>query len=130
MTKRVFIVEDDHTCENILRRVIQSIDPEVVVDCVDSAEQAMRMLTNEHRTGHDYNLIIADIFLSGRVTGVELYQECTSQYPETPVLVTSGLPVDQFFETLGKNTISPPFLAKPFYVGECKQIIEGLLSLS
>lgn len=128
MPKRVFVVEDNHACETILRRVIRSIDPEAIVDWEESAEDAIALLARNCINGQEYDLIIADIFLSGKLTGIELWQACTELFPRTPVLVTSGMPVDRFFEALGRETITPPYLCKPFYAGECRQVLEGLLA--
>ena len=126
--KKIIVVEDDHACETLLRRVIQSIDPGALIDWVESAEQATAAIEREHSTGKDYDLIIADIFLSGKTTGLDLWQAYRDRFPQTPILIVSSLPVNRFFDTIGHNTIAPTFLPKPFYVGECRQIIEALLT--
>ena len=128
MGKRIIVIEDDHACETILRRVIRSLDPEATIDWEESAEEALFALGREHAAGREYDLIIADIFLSGKTTGLEFWESYRDRFPKTPILITSSLPVNRFFDAVGHGTIAPPFLAKPFYIGECKHIIEGLLS--
>ncbi len=129
MRKRVFIVEDDHTCETVLRRTIQAIAPSTVIDWEDSAERAIATLKRETDSGRHYDLIIADIFLEGDATGLELWRACERNLPDTSVLITSSLSVDRFLQAVGRDSVAPPFLPKPFYVGECRQILEGLLDV-
>ena len=128
MSKNVFIVEDDHACETILNRTIRSIDPSAHVEWEESAEQAILALEKDSANGKKYDLIIADIFLSGKYTGLELWEACQGKYPDTPILIISSLPVNLFLDRIGRRAIAPPFLPKPFHVGECRQIIEGLLA--
>jgi DNA-binding NtrC family response regulator len=126
--KKIFVVEDDHACETVLRRVIRSIDPQAKIDWLESAEDAFQLMTDEENKGKTYDLIIADIFLAGKSTGLDLWRACHELYPLTPMLLTSGLQVDRFLETVGKETVAPPYLPKPFYLGECQQVIKGLLT--
>src|SRR4051794_30908013 len=119
--REILIVEDDPACETVLRRTILSIDPRARISCEESAEQAIFELRRDELSGKTYDLIIADIFLTGHHTGLELWESCRERFPMTPVLITSGLPIHRFFETIGRNAVAPPYLAKPFQVGECKQ---------
>jgi len=128
MNRRILVIEDDQGCESILRRVIHSLDSDAKVDWEESVENAVDALQRQHAQGHDYDLIIADIFLSGRKTGLELWQSYRDNYPDIPMLIVSSLSPDRFFSSIGAETIAPPFLPKPFHAGECKQMIEGLLA--
>ncbi len=124
----VLIVEDDLTYETILRRILAEIDAKVQIDWVASAEEARSQLnTMAGQKEVAYDLIIADIFLDGEETGFDLWNLCKESHPLTPLIVTSGLPVDRFIRAFGQNEVCPPFLAKPFFVGECRQILENLL---
>ncbi|MFZ9594930.1 MAG: response regulator [Bdellovibrionia bacterium] len=139
----VFILEDDRDLIPVFRRVLESIGPQVGLSVACSVDEAIDHLRKTHPTvtsqaglcpevsekpSCGYDLIIADIFLEGESTGLDFWHTCQKLYPGTPVIITSGMPVDQFFSSLGRNTVSPPFLAKPFSLGECKQIFEGILN--
>ena len=136
--RSVFIIEDDPEMVALIERVLRGIDPRVEIDWVTSAEEATERLVSKirrrgkpsKRTALPYDLIIADIFLHGAKTGVDLWRTCTDLYPEVPIVMTSGMPVEKFFKTLGAGSISPPFLAKPFALGECKTLFEAMFEYS
>jgi DNA-binding NtrC family response regulator len=125
---RVLILEDDPGCEILLRGLVHAVDPAVEIESYDSAEAAMLRLGQcaADESG-PYSLIIADIFLTGAATGIELLEFCEEHYPDIPFIVTSGLGADRYFEAVGPNRIAPTFLQKPFYPGECRQIIGSIL---
>lgn len=130
--KKVLVIEDDVELITILDRVLKTIDPKINTDWVTSAEQAAAILEENIRTHNfqPYDLILADIFLEGSSTGLDVWKMCQQYFPDVPVVVTSALPVDKFFAAIGRDTISPPFLAKPFLAKECKQVLEGILTYS
>jgi DNA-binding NtrC family response regulator len=126
---RVFILEDDQDLLPVFEKILHSIDPLYCMDTASSVEAAIQILEKKNREASEspYDLIVADIFLEGESDGLDFWHTCEKLYPDTPVIITSGMPMDQFFARLGNQRISPPFLAKPFSMGECKQIFEGML---
>jgi DNA-binding NtrC family response regulator len=123
----VLIVEDDLDLLAILETVLQNIDPMVELDWATSADNALIQLKAAARTSkQSYDLIVADIFLNGEATGIDLWNKCHEVYPEVPVVIMSSLPVHKYLSILGEQTISPPFLAKPFELGECKQLFREM----
>jgi CheY-like chemotaxis protein len=126
--KRVLVIEDDLCLETILSRIIKSVAPEVEIDWTTSAEDALdRIQGGRLVPAKKYDLILADIFLEGAKTGIELWETCQTNFPDTPVLLMSGMPIDEFFRQVGREAVSPPYLPKPFSVGECGQIIGSML---
>lgn len=125
---RVLIVEDDLDLLTILETVLQSIDPEVELDWATSADNALVQLQDCEKRPPDYryDLIVADIFLSGEATGIDLWNKCHEVCPEVPVVIMSSLPMHKYLAILGKQAISPPFLAKPLVLGECKQLFREM----
>jgi DNA-binding response OmpR family regulator len=125
------VIEDDLCLETILCRVLKEVAPpelEIDVDWLTSAEEALVRIQGGRVTpAKHYDLILADIFLDGRMTGIEFWETCQAIQPETPVLLMSGMPIDEYFKTVGREAISPPYLPKPFSMGECGQIIGSLL---
>jgi DNA-binding NtrC family response regulator len=106
----VLIVEDDPTFRPILTRILKSIDPDVQVDWVRSVGAAHRKL-QERR----YRLVLADYFLEGISSGMELWKYCQSKLPETPFILMSGLH-EKTVTHLAQHegVLSPPYLRKPF----------------
>lgn len=75
-----------------------------------------------------YSLVIAHIFLEGKITGVDLCSLIQNIYPTMPILVVSALPQGKYFDFLGTQTVSPPYLEKPFRFSEAKTVIRDLLN--
>jgi len=121
---KVFILEDDLEIGLIVERVLKNIDPYLSLDWATSAESALAQLeiTLKEETFIPYDLIIADIFLDGESTGIDFWRNCHELFPNTPFVVTSALNFDRFFSTIGRHSISPPYLQKPFTPAECKQM--------
>jgi DNA-binding NtrC family response regulator len=125
---RVLILEDDPGCEVLLRGLVHSVDPSAEIESYGTAEAAiLRLGESAADESGPYSLIIADIFLTGATTGIEVLELCEENYPNIPFIITSGLGADRYLKAVGPNRIVPPFLQKPFYPGECKQIIGSIL---
>jgi len=126
---RVLVVEDDLELSTVIERVLRSIDSNVDMDWVTSVECAIGQLEKIllQRTLPTYDLIVIDIFLDGKSTGIDFWRTCQDLFPDTPVLITSALSLERFFATIGRDSISPPYLQKPFTAIECKQMFETML---
>ena len=125
---RVLVVEDDLCLQTILTRLLQNIDPGIEIKWMVSADEAWTEIqTKSKATSLPYNLFISDISTPGTKSGIDFWKTCQMRYPHTPFLFTSGMPVDEFFKTFGNPASCPPFLAKPFAVSECRQIMKILL---
>ena len=122
--KKIMVVEDDITLEPVLSGIFASIHPELEYKWVVTAEEAEQELA---KNCDDYGLILADHYLLGKETGLDLFELCQERYPQIPCVIMSGAGVDKFSKIVGQNRIFPPFLSKPFFIGECKQILEGLM---
>ena len=128
--KRILIVEDDLDLVDVLERVLRSIDRDVEIDVATSAETALFRLNERARSADEqrpYDLLIADIFLEGRTTGLDVWKICQNVYPEIHLIVTSSLPIDKFLAATGRESAAPPFLAKPFTVMEVKKLFSRIL---
>lgn len=131
---RVLVVDDDQELSVVMSQILKSIDPKVEIDLATSAEEAVEQLhyrdqeLRGSRRERPYDLIVADIYLEGRKSGLELLESHLQDYPKIPVLVTSGMPLDRFLKAYGRDSVCPPFMQKPFSVGECRQMFEGLLA--
>ncbi len=127
--QRLLVVEDDVALSFLVERLALNINPEIKVDWVTSAEQAVPLL--KAKNGQcKYDLIFADIFLDGERSGLDLWSFCQEEFPWVPVVVTSAMPMDRFFSTIGPNSVSPTYLPKPFLPRECFQVLKGMLNES
>ena len=126
---RIFVLEDDLELGALIEHVLRSIDSRVHLDWATNADWAMAELNRAmvDGTSFPYDLIVADIFLEGKTTGIDFWRTCQELFPDVPVLVTSALSLDRFFSTVGRQSICPPYLQKPFTTRECKQVFESML---
>jgi len=123
-------IEDDPTLKLILDPLLREIDPLMRVRWVDSAEAGFERIEEASRQfeGIPFHLVITDIFLEGKITGIDLWSICRSTYPQMPVLVMSSLPFGKFLDFKGaQDGISPPYLQKPLNIPVCRRIIERAL---
>ena len=121
---KVLIVEDDLTLSNLLCEVIETFSPNAEIHMATSGEEAEYYLETEMLKNRDpYDLVVADIFLEGDVTGLDVWKTCDLNHHDTNILVTSSLPVDKFRSYLKHEASCPPYLHKPFTLEECMATI-------
>lgn len=125
LLKTIMVVEDDPCLYAIIEKVLFSIDQTLKILWVTSAEEAERLLDED--STHRIHLVLADHYLSGEKTGLNLWETIQRRFQYLPVVVTSGLGIEQFLQEVGKRKICPLYLAKPFKPDECRQMIEAFL---
>ncbi len=125
---KVLVVEDDLDMVEIVEKILKSINPHTEVSWASSAEEAHFRLHSQkiHNWDSPYDLIIADIFLEGDETGLDLFRKCQGLYPDIPFIATSSTSIDKFYSKYGFSKI-PLFLAKPVQYSEWKSILQDLL---
>lgn len=123
---RILLVEDDPDLFGLVEAAVEDIGAGIQLDWVTSAENAIVFLKDPKR-GPEASLVITDLFLEGTGTGIDLMEYCRTQLPHLPVVVTSSLPMEKFFATLGRDAVAPPFIGKPFKLHELKHMLSGIL---
>lgn len=89
---------------------------------VDSGSDALALMSTRNSP---VDLLLTDVVMEG-ISGGELAQKLHEQYPETPVLYTSGYPADDL-ERHGVRQEAVEFLAKPFSPNELLARINQVL---
>lgn len=107
--KRVLIVEDEPVWQTLIGRTVRSIDNGAELHCVENVKDALEELKKEG----DFDLIIADYFLEGLNSGLDLWKECLRRHPKVQFLVMSSLPQPVFKELVGSFVSGPKFIEKP-----------------
>ncbi len=116
--KQLLIVEDDVLLQTLFNQTLKKIAPEVWIEWVTTVEEAEARL--KERT---FDLILSDYSLTGLQTGLDLWETCMKRYPKTPFVIISGLSIPDFIERMRGHKNTPPFLPKPFFPGELKQLV-------
>jgi DNA-binding response OmpR family regulator len=126
--KRVLVVEDDGALEHFWGFVLERIDPDMEMVWAESVEEAENLIAKEHDRGRDFDLVIADIYLLGGKTGLQLWEKHRNELGAPPFIVTSSLSTGQFMKAGGSEPGLPCYLQKPLDPRECIPMIEGLLN--
>ena len=105
MTDRILVVDDEESIRNLL---VDTLSYEGY-DCseADGVSSALALLAT-----HDFSLVISDIIMPGR-TGLELLHELRSRYPDTFVIMLSGV-VDTETAMRCIHLGALDYLVKPF----------------
>lgn len=93
---RVLIVDDHQEIRTILRAALETIEMDLDLLDVPSAEEAIVEIVG---TGID--LLIADVGLPG-LSGLELYRKLKATYPEMQVIVITGIEDEQVHQEIAE----------------------------
>ena len=128
---RILVVEDDVGLQEQLVEVLKKISPQISVDTNDSADETITWMDSQRlNPKFGYELIIADVSLSGKRTGFDLWRVCCEQHPNTEFMFISGISSVEFLKRVaveGDPDRCPPFLCKPFTLAEFKNLVLQLV---
>ena len=112
----------------MMDRIIKSLDQRIVIDWSTSAEEAIQLIYAEKKANKKtpYDLIVADIYLDGFKTGLDLMEVCAQIFPEIPFVLTSVNDISGYMKSLDCVNYEY-FLKKPFNPVECKKIFRSIL---
>jgi len=122
---RVLLVEDSQESENLMRHICETVDGNMRLKCVKTAEEAQQVL----QSNSNFDLIIADHFLAGQKTGLDLWRNCQEQFKKIPFMMTSSLTNEEFLQKTEADWNYPLFLHKPFSRKDCQHTIEWYLGV-
>lgn len=128
--KKILVVEDDKNMTVLLGRALLEASSDVEIQWAASLEQAFTHLIQNADINQKipYDLIIADIFLEGKGTGLDLFKVMSRTHPKVPFLVISSLSTGQVSEILeADKKENVMYLQKPFLFKACKEKIKGIL---
>jgi CheY-like chemotaxis protein len=106
----VLVVEDDLNMQRLLEGILKTVDKKMSVDRVTTAEEAKDLL--DHSDFDHYDLVIADQFLSGTDTGLDLWNHCRKHHPFVEFMLTSGSEIDKYLAQFKTAARIPVFMIK------------------
>lgn len=101
----VLLVEDEPLIRELLSELLAELGASVIE--LETADAGIEYLSTSPGT---FDLIITDVMMPGRFSGLDLANLASQRWPTIPILVTSGYPGADRFE-LGANV---GFLSKPW----------------
>lgn len=120
---RILVVEDDSGLRETFKDTLRFLDQEVRVDWAFDAEHAEFLIKGSPKP---YDLVVTDIHLRGRRTGLDLVPICQTGC-FIPQIIISGMDRGEYqakFE--GSRFTAPIFLQKPFGARQLAAIVRQL----
>jgi DNA-binding NtrC family response regulator len=128
--KKILVVEDDTSMTVLLGKAILEVFSDAEIQWATSLEQAVTQLIQNTDIAEKipYDLIIADIFLEGNGTGLDLWKVLSRTYPTIPFLVISSISEEQVISAVPEEQKSSlVYMKKPFQFSQCKESIRNIL---
>lgn len=114
--KRVLLVEDDAATRLMLQAMIEKLDHDSHVICVDNAEEALVKIEESYTEGYSFSLVLADIGLP-RSNGLDLWRVCMRKYKGPHFAFVTGRDVHEVISQLqshqGAVLQMPDLIEKP-----------------
>ena len=126
---KILIVEDDITLEPIWSYIIERVNRKASVVWATAEAEAEELIMDSFEKGHEYDLVITDIFLSGSKTGIDLWNRFFHLL-HGRIIVTSSIEYSKFAKYLGTTAAQPLYLQKPLSPHDCIEAVYGMLQRS
>ncbi len=115
------VIADDHLVVRFgLTEILKGSFPSAEIEEVEDVEELLKRMLKKR-----YDLVILDLSLPGR-SGLEALQQIKISYPDTPVLIFSGQPEEQYAIRVLKAGASG-YLAKSAPSEEVVKAVNSLL---
>lgn len=118
----VLLVEDEKEVRDFILSALQIHGYQV--EEFGNAEEAWEHLEQARQERKRYSLVITDLTLSGKLSGLDLYHKIRNLQAELPVILTSG-----YNDTVTMDSMDDRyfyFLAKPFRIDSLFSVIQRL----
>lgn len=122
---RILIIEDDLSLRPFWEWILKSAVTHVAIDWVVTVNSAEALLKKSFAGRRLYDLIIADVFLAGGKTGIELWNhfgEVSGKF-----IFVSAEPMASVKAQVSLALGHPIFLQKPLSATNCLRLIKSLL---
>jgi response regulator of citrate/malate metabolism len=122
---RVLVVEDDLTQEPIWSYIVEKASRWSTMMWATGVPEAYKMISDAKRDGAPFDLVISDIFLSGSLTGIDLWEKLDSEMKNHFLMVSSIDPIKVFRQLEGYK--SSMYVQKPLNIHDTIETVYGLL---
>jgi response regulator of citrate/malate metabolism len=125
-TYSALIVESDLTQIGFWSSVIKKISGDFTLEYVSTAEDAVRAISRLQSEGKRFDLVISEIFLRGRGSGLDLWKSYEQEAKH--FFLTSKFPKTSLDSLLRDELKRPHFLPKPLETWECVETLSHRIS--
>lgn len=125
---RVIVVEDDAAFQPLWGHILWCVSPQIDMIWCEDMEAATLELEDLERRADPVKLVISDILLPRRHTGLELMRKMrTKMKSPPPFVMVSSLTQENYFKLMRLECGAPPYLEKPLEITECVPMIKQVL---
>ncbi len=124
----VLVVEDDRAFWPFWEKVFSLHGTTPKIDWAATEEEAEEMIRSRYRMGRPYDLVIADVFLEGTGTGVDLWNRYGEEVAN--FIFVSGAPLSKDNLLMSLDFGCPVFLQKPLSAKRCVEVVDDILELA
>jgi len=123
MVKTIMAVDDNPDLTRTVKQGLETLDSEYTVVCVDSGENCLRWLKENHLP----DLILLDIMMPG-MSGWETYEWIKENllWRKIPIVFLTGR-TDEIAEKAGRF-LGDDYIEKPFDIKDLKERIDTVLN--
>ena len=114
---QILLVEDDEGVRRFVQRSLRKMG--YLVDLAENGELALQQL----RSRPAYDLVLTDIVMPGKISGLDLHELVKQEYPQTQVLCMTG-----YSEQLEEQLPDALLLRKPFQTHELANKLQELFT--
>jgi DNA-binding response OmpR family regulator len=122
---KVLLVEDDVSLHPLWRKIFSMSRHPLKVEWTNRAEDAESLIRMRYRGGKPFDLVIADIFLDGSETGVDLWNRYGEEAKN--FIFVSGLATEKYESLMSLSYGCPIYLKKPLTFQKCLDVMESVL---
>lgn len=124
--KNILIVEDDLSLYPLWESVFSQVSPRAHIEWAVSSESALKLI--EGADDNTFDLIVADLFLAGSGTGIDLLSSQIVKTLNTKKILVSSTEEEKLAEHFYENTVlsDTKILSKPLNVKKCKNLIHKM----
>lgn len=135
--QKILIVEDDFNFQTTLaeyfmkrrrKQVPTDLQTEFQIDLATSYNDALYKYVLSEQSSKSYDLVIIDYQLEGKKNGLSLHAEFLKINHTIPIIMLSGISIEQFIQITKNKKCVPKFLTKPFNLKELEQIWSDIKS--
>lgn len=126
--KKILIVEDDLSLRPLWEKFLKFKMNNISMEWAVSGEEALKMITQQNENKTPYFLIIADIFLAGSKTGMELITSDEVAKSGARTILVSAADRDEILKKFGYLVSDAIVLSKPLDFKKYEPIFRKILN--
>lgn len=125
---KILLIEDDLSLRPMWLRIFNNISSGFDLEWAVSGEHAQTMINQANRSRQHYHLIIADLFLAGPKTGMDVLLSEEVANSQSQRVLVSAVKRREMKKNTDFKKIKTHFIPKPLNIRICEKVMGKLLT--